>query len=132
MSVMPEEERNRRDDSHHPGNSHLRSTQAIDGYHIQTSDGKIGHVSDFIMDDESWAICHILVETVHWFAGKQIAISPKQIDRISSQESKVFVNVTKKAILEAPEYYVPPFGGASSDAPALLHALNEQPKSVSL
>jgi uncharacterized protein YrrD len=132
MSVMPEEESNRRDDSHHGGDHHLRSTQAIDGYHIQTSDGKIGHVTDFIMDDESWAISHLVVETGHWFAGKQIAISPKQIDRISSQESKVFVNVTKKAIREAPEYYVPPFGGASSDALPSPRTPNGQSKSVSL
>jgi len=132
MCQMPEEETNRRERSHNDGNPHLRSTQAIDGYHIQTSDGKIGHVTDFIMDDETWAICHLVVETGHWFAGKQIAISPKQIDRISSQESKVYVNVTKAAILEAPEYYVPPFGGASSDVPVSLHALNGQSKSVSL
>ena len=132
MSQMPDEETNRRERSHNDGNPHLRSTQAIDGYHIQTSDGKIGHVSDFIMDDESWAICHLVVETGHWFAGKQIAISPKHIDRISSEESKVFVNVTKEAILEAPEYYVPPFGGASSGVSASLHALNGQPTSVSL
>jgi hypothetical protein len=40
--------------------------------------------------------------------------------------------VTKEAILEAPEYYVPPFGGASSGVSASLHALNGQPTSVSL
>jgi uncharacterized protein YrrD len=117
-SLMPDEEISRgcRPDNH--GDHHLRSTQEMDGYHIQTSDGKIGHVTDFIMDDENWAICHLVVETGHWFAGKQIAISPQQIDRISFEESKVFVNVTKEAILEAPEYYVPPLDGASHEAPA--------------
>jgi len=132
QSQMPEEEINRRERSHNDGNPHLRSTQAIDGYHIQTSDEKSGHVSDFIMDDESWAICHLVVETGHWFAGKQIAISPKQIVGISSDESKVFVSVTKEAILEAPEYYVPPFGGVSSDAPTSPRTLNGHSKSVSL
>ena len=132
MCQMPEEETNQRKRSHNDGNPHLRSTQAIDGYHIQTSDGKIGHVTDFIMDDENWAICHLVIETGHWFAGKQIAISPEQIDRISSVESKIFVKVTKEAILEAPEYYMPPFGGESSDENASRHAPNGQPKSVSL
>jgi len=131
-SLTPDEETNRRERTHNDGNPHLRSTQAIDGYHIQTSDGRIGHVTDFIMDDDSWAICRLVVETGHWFAGKQIAISPEQIDRISSEESKVYVNVSKEAILDAPEYYVPPFGGASSDAPASLRTPNRQPKSVSL
>ena len=56
------------------------------------------------MDDQSWAICHLVVETGHWFSGKQILISPNQIDRVSYQESKIFVKVTKEAILQAPEY----------------------------
>jgi hypothetical protein len=42
-------------------------------------------------------------------------ISPKHIDRISYDESKVFVNVTKKAILEAAQYHVPPLGAAYRD-----------------
>jgi uncharacterized protein YrrD len=73
------------------------------GYPIQTSEGAIGHVIDFIMDDKSRAICHLVLETGHWYSGKEIVISPKHIDRISYQDSKVFVNVTKDAILEAPQ-----------------------------
>ena len=42
-------------------------------------------------------------------------ISPKHIERISYEESKVFVNVTKEAILKAPEYHVPPLGTAYRD-----------------
>jgi len=89
---------------------HLRSTKALNGYHIHTSDGTIGHVTDFIMDDKSWEIRHIIVKTGGWFSGKEIAISPKMIDRISYEESSVFVNLTMKSILEAPEYHVPAIG----------------------
>jgi sporulation protein YlmC with PRC-barrel domain len=94
---------------------HLQSTQALSGYPIQTSEGPIGHVIDFIMDDKSWAICHLVVETGHWYSGKEIVISPMHIDRISYEEEKVFVNVTKEAILEAPQYHVPPLGEAYGD-----------------
>jgi uncharacterized protein YrrD len=87
--------------------AHLRSTQALHGYRIQTSDGEIGHVADFIVHNKSWAIVHLVVETGHWFSGKEIVISPKHIDQISYEESKVYVNVTKEAILKAPEYHVP-------------------------
>ncbi|MFZ0505612.1 MAG: PRC-barrel domain-containing protein, partial [Chthoniobacterales bacterium] len=94
---------------------HLQSTQALNGYHIQTDEGAIGHVTDFMMDDKTWEIRHLLVETGHWFSGKEIAISPKQIDRISYEESKVFVKVTKEAILESPEYHVPRLAAAYHD-----------------
>ena len=98
--------------------THLRSTEALSGYHIQTKEGAIGHVIDFIVDHETWAICHLVVETGHWFSGKEIVISPRQIDRISYEESKVFVSVTKEAIINAPEYHVPPwaFEDASTTA----------------
>jgi hypothetical protein len=86
---------------------HLRSTKAITGYHIQTGDGAIGQVTDFMIDDQSWAIRHLVVETGHWFAGKEIVISPAAIDRISYEESKVFVSVTKDRLQEAPEYRMP-------------------------
>jgi sporulation protein YlmC with PRC-barrel domain len=94
---------------------HLRSTQALSGYHIQTPEGAIGHVADFMMDDKSWAIRHLVVETGHWYSGKEIVISPKHIVRISYEESKVFVSVTKEAILKTPEYHVPPLGAAYHD-----------------
>jgi uncharacterized protein YrrD len=94
---------------------HLQSTQALSGYSIQTSEGAIGHVNDFIMDDRSWTICHLVVETGHWYSRKEIVISQKHIDRISYEESKVFVNVTKEAILEAPQYHVSPLGEEYGD-----------------
>ena len=91
------------------GDLHLRSTQALTGYHIQTDEGAIGHVIDFVVDHKTWAICHLVVETGHWFSGKEIVISPKQIVRISYDESKVYVSVTKESILKAPQYHVPPW-----------------------
>ena len=95
---------------------HLRSTQAVTGYHIQTAEGTIGHVTDYMMDDKSWEIRHLVVETGHWFSGKEIVISPKHITRISYEDSKVFVDVTKESIQHAPEYHVPPLGAAYHDS----------------
>ena len=94
----------------------LAATANFSGYQVQASDGTIGHVKDFIMDDESWAICHVVVETGHWFTRREIVISPKDIDRIRYEESKVFVKVTKEAIPAAPEYHAPPLGVTSHDA----------------
>ena len=95
--------------------SHLRSTQAVRDYGIQTSEETIGHVTDFIIDDDSWAIRHLVVETGHWYSGKEIVISPNHIHRISYEETKVFVDVSKQAVMEAPEYHVPPLGTAYQD-----------------
>ena len=89
------------------GDPHLRSAQALKGYHIQTEEGTIGHVSDLLIDGESLAIRYLVVETGHWLWGKEIVITPKNIDSISYEESKVFVKVTKQAIQEAAKYSAP-------------------------
>jgi uncharacterized protein YrrD len=97
---------------------HLRSTQAVAGYQIHTSEGEVGHVIDFIVHAKTWAITHLIVETGHWYSGKEIAIAPKHVERISYEDSKVFLDVTKTAMLAAPEYHVPPwaYGEARSIA----------------
>ena len=94
--------------SHDNDDPQLRSAKAVTGYHIQTHEGTIGHVADFAIDGRSWAICHLIVTTGHWFSQKEIALPSKDVERISYEDSKVFVNVTKEAIQHGREYHVPP------------------------
>jgi uncharacterized protein YrrD len=83
---------------------HLRSTQAVSGYDLHAPDGDIGHVEDFIIDDETWAIRYLIVNTGNWWPGKQVLVSPQWILRVSWSESKIFINVSREAILQSPEY----------------------------
>jgi uncharacterized protein YrrD len=86
---------------------HLRSTQSMDSYHIQASDGSIGHITDFVMD-ENWVIRQLVIRTGHWFSSKEIVLSQEDVDRISYEQSTVYVSKTKEAISAAPEYHVSP------------------------
>lgn len=83
---------------------HLRSTHTVSGYHIQAADGEIGHVEDFIIDDETWAIRYLIIDTRNWWPGKQVLISPQWIDRVSWSKSKVFINLSRETIKQSPEY----------------------------
>jgi hypothetical protein len=83
---------------------HLRSTYDVSGHHIQAADGDIGHVEDFIIDDETWAIRYLIVATQNWWPGKKVLVSPQWIERVSWSESTVFVNLTREAIRQSPEY----------------------------
>ncbi|MCL4176961.1 MAG: PRC-barrel domain containing protein [Verrucomicrobia bacterium] len=83
---------------------HLRSTDAVSGYAIQALDGDLGHVEDFIIDDETWAIRYLVVATRNWWPGKKVLVSPQWIQRVSWSESKVFVNLSREAIKQSPEY----------------------------
>jgi sporulation protein YlmC with PRC-barrel domain len=83
---------------------HLRSTHEVSGYHIQTADGEIGHVEDFIVDDETWAIRYLIIDTRNWWPGKKVLISPHWIERIDWIQSKVYVNLPSETIKQSPEY----------------------------
>jgi sporulation protein YlmC with PRC-barrel domain len=83
---------------------HLRSTHDVSGYHIQAEDGEIGHVEDFVIDDETWAIRYLVIDTRNWWPGKKVLVSPQWIERVSWNESKVFVNLIRDAIKQSPEY----------------------------
>jgi hypothetical protein len=84
--------------------SHLRSTGAVTGYHIEAADGEIGHVDGFVVDDEAWAIRYIEVATRNWWPGKKVLVSPAWIERVSWTTSKVYVGLSREAIKDAPEY----------------------------
>ena len=92
--------------------AHLRSTQAVDGYHIQASDGISGHVCDFMMDAQSWAIRQLVIKTGHRFSGKEVQIPTRAVDRISYPDSTVFVNLTKEAIEQNPARQLAAVGAA--------------------
>ncbi|HEX4055121.1 MAG TPA: PRC-barrel domain-containing protein [Tepidisphaeraceae bacterium] len=90
--------------SHKAWDPHLRSTRDVDGRHIQAADGEIGHVEDFIIDDQTWAIRYLIIDTQNWWPGKKVLVAPQWIENISWSESKVFVNLSRDAIKQSPEY----------------------------
>ena len=84
--------------------SHLRSTEEVTGYHIEASDGEIGHVKDFIVDDETWAIRYLEVDTQNWWPGKKVLVSPQWINNVSWTDSKVYIDLTRETIQNGPEW----------------------------
>jgi len=84
--------------------SHLRSTNEVSSYDIQAEDGEIGHIEDFIIDDEMWAIRYLVIDTRNWWPGKKVLVSSKWIKSISWNKSEVFLNLLREAIKKSPEY----------------------------
>ena len=86
------------------GDPTLRSMREVRGYRIQAGDGEIGHVEDFILDDQSWALRYIVVETRNWLPGKKVLVNPDWIGQVSWSAGEVAVNLQREAIASAPEY----------------------------
>jgi uncharacterized protein YrrD len=83
---------------------HLRSTREVIGYHIQARDGEIGHVEDFIVDDQTWSINYMIVDTQNWLPGRKVVVSPSWIDKVSWLEAKVYIDLSRETVENSPEY----------------------------
>jgi len=69
---------------------------------IFPSVGAIGSVADLVVDDETWEITDVLVDSRQWLPGKLLLISPEVIERIDWPEKKVHLRLAREDILQAP------------------------------
>ena len=83
---------------------HLRSGDAVNGYHIKATDGDIGHLEDLLIDDYTWAIRYLIVDTSKWWGGHHVLVAPQWIEDVSWIDAKVAVNLTRQAVKDAPPY----------------------------
>ncbi|MDQ6619105.1 MAG: PRC-barrel domain-containing protein [Pseudomonadota bacterium] len=89
---------------HHDDDPHLRSCQALLTYHIEATDGGLGHVEGLLVDPETWAIRYLIVNTSNWWMGHKVLIAPEWIENVSWQDATVSINVTRQAVKDAPTY----------------------------
>lgn len=100
-AMKKEEEKMAKKESWDPN---LRSTDTVRGYAIRGIDGDIGHIDDFVIDDENWAIRYIVIDTKNFWPAKKVLVSPKWIERIDWIHSIAYVNVSCDTIMKSPEY----------------------------
>lgn len=82
----------------------LRSIEEVKGYHIEARDGQIGHVDDFIADDENWIIRYMVVDTRDWLPGKHVLISPTWVEGVTWDMRQVRVDLKRETIKHSPEF----------------------------
>lgn len=86
------------------GDPHLRSAREVIGYRIHASDGEIGHVVDFLVDEGGWAIRSAVADTGGWRHGHSVALDLGWIAEIDWLESAVHVSVDREAVRGAPAH----------------------------
>ena len=87
-----------------PAKGQLRSAKEVIGYHIHASDGEIGHVEDFFVDDLAWRLNCIVVDTRNWLPGRKVLVPPQWADTVSWSERKVVFKLSKERIKNSPDY----------------------------
>jgi uncharacterized protein YrrD len=104
LNQEEQKETDESDSDNTKGDPHLRSTDAVTGYTIKATDGDIGEVEDFIINDQDWKIKFMEVDTGNWIPGKMVLISPKLVRVITLESNSVMVNATVEQVENSPEY----------------------------
>ncbi|MFA6716303.1 MAG: PRC-barrel domain-containing protein [Victivallaceae bacterium] len=86
------------------GNQHLRSAKQVEAYLIHAVDGEIGHVKDFVVDLDSGLITHLIIDTRNLLAGRKVLLNTNKIQNIDWLDSEVYVDVSRKDIIDSPEF----------------------------
>lgn len=87
-----------------PVRSHLRSADEVIHYDIQARDGKVGHVADFLVEESSWMIRYVVVNTHDWLPHRDVLVATHWIESIDWGAASAFVNLEKEAIKNSPPY----------------------------
>jgi len=89
---------------HQDDDPHLRSSNTILKYHVHATDGDIGHVVGLLIDEKTWSIRYMIVNTSNWWLGHEVLIAPEWIDEMNWATSKVSVDLTRQAVKDSPVY----------------------------
>jgi hypothetical protein len=96
--LQAEEARHQKDDPH------LRSCKSVVDHHIEATDGDIGHVQGFLVDEATWAIRYMIVNTSNWWLGHQVLVSPHWIANVRWPDATVTVKLNRQQVKDAPAY----------------------------
>jgi hypothetical protein len=80
----------------------LHSSAEVIGCGIEATDGAVGSVADLVVDDETWEITDVLVDSRGWLPGRILLISPGAIERVDWDAKTVHLRLAREDILKAP------------------------------
>jgi hypothetical protein len=93
--IPPADQRSPKKPATSQADSHLQSAKAVKGYDLEATDGPIGRVTDFLAEDEIWRLTQLVVETGHWYAGKEILVATDQVSQVSYEEAQVRTGLSR-------------------------------------
>jgi hypothetical protein len=94
--------RQRRPGLKSPG-SHLRSVREVLGYSLHNSDGEIGSLEDFIIEDTLWGMHHLVV-ALGQPPQRSVIVSPESIRTFSWPGKAAWMNLTLEELEIRPDF----------------------------
>jgi hypothetical protein len=74
----------------------------MNGFHVGATDGPLGHIDDFIVDDSTWQVRYLVVDTSNWMGGKWVAVSPASVTAVEWANQSIKLGLTRDEIKSSP------------------------------
>jgi PRC-barrel domain protein len=84
----------------------LHKTSRMSGYHLMADDGEVGHVDDFLVDESTWGVRYLVVDTSNWIGGRSVLISAGVVTSVDSSSRKIRVHLTRDQVEHSPSIEV--------------------------
>ena len=82
------------------GDPHLRSVSAVVGNHVHATDGYLGHVEDLYVDDVTWQVRCLVVDTRDWWPGRHVLVLPAAVTTISWPRQEIALDLSRQSLRE--------------------------------
>lgn len=103
LAATPHEEPAESDETP-KGDPHLYSAREVTGYRVEATDGQIGHVDDFILDDSRWLFQYVVVDTKNWWPARKVVLLPMWISGVTWDARRVRFDLPRETIRNGPEF----------------------------
>lgn len=79
----------------------LHKASYMRGFHVHATDGGIGHVEEFLVD-ESWHVRYLVIDTSNWPGGKTVIVPSSVVSKVDSPNKKITINLTRAEVAGSP------------------------------
>ncbi|MBN2551549.1 MAG: PRC-barrel domain-containing protein [Spirochaetales bacterium] len=79
----------------------VHGTREAFGYTIEATDGEIGRVDDLVVEERTWEIQFLVIDTGNWLSGRKVIVDTHWIDQVNWQDGRVAVSLPRNAIRSA-------------------------------
>jgi hypothetical protein len=81
----------------------LHSFRDLQNYTIGATDGEIGGVHDVYIDDRTWTIRYIVVDTGNWLPGRKVLVSPLSVREANWSLRRLDVGLSREQVKGSPD-----------------------------
>ena len=76
----------------------LQSVKDLKVYSLQATDGKIGHIDELFLEDDTWIVRYLVVDVGNWLGSRRVLLVPSAVEYVDVEARTISVSLTKDQV----------------------------------